>query len=308
MNASGKKLNLLQKIQLQAMLGAITILRVLGYSGIKRLSAILGQLLWHISASRRNLAINSVQKHLEVSREQATRIAKESFSSCFQSFMEIVLVKSFSLAGNPNLLEPDEKFIAVIKNSRPMVMITAHIGAWELLAGILPEFRPEYPRIVVVRNQKNLAANELIYRMRGAAGGEVVGHRNASGPVLQTLRKNGTTAFLVDHNTSRQEAIFLPFLGEDAAVNFGPALLALRAKALVAPIFLIRQPQNKYKLIVGDALDTAALQGSIAEKSKQIAEFYTKTVEDIIRLYPEQWFWMHRRWKTRPPQSDEGKK
>ncbi len=283
------------------MLGAMRILRALGYGGIAALASALAFIVWHCLPARRKQAVESVEKHLKVARPEAVRIARASFTNNFQSFLEIVLTKNFTLHGNPHLLDTGDIFKQAMQEERAVVATTAHIGAWELLAGILAGFRTEYPRIVVVRNQKNRAANELIYRMRGAAGAEVVGHRMAAASVVKALRNQGTTAFLVDHNSSRNEAVFLPFLGEEAAVNVGPALLALRGKAMVYPMFLIRKPDHKYEMVVMPPLDTAALEGGIAEKSRQIAIFYTKAVEDIVRRYPEQWFWMHRRWKTRRP-------
>jgi KDO2-lipid IV(A) lauroyltransferase len=108
------------------------------------------------------------------------------------------------------------------------------------------------------------------------------------------------TAFLVDHNCSREEAVFLPFLGKTAAVNMGPALLALRSKALVLPVFLLREEGMQYRFQVGEALDTATLTGTREEKIRAIARFYTRAVEHMVHERPEQWFWMHKRWKTRP--------
>ncbi len=112
--------------------------------------------------------------------------------------------------------------------------------------------------------------------------------------------QGGIACFLVDHNTMRRESVFLPFIGETAAVNMGPAMLALRAKALIFPIFLRREPGGTYLLRMEDPLDTALLQGPLAKRVREAAAFYTKAMEKQVLDAPEQWFWMHRRWKTRP--------
>lgn len=91
----------------------------------------------------------------------------------------------------------------------------------------------DHPRLTVVRTYKNKLMDYVTTRLRSSHGADVIGHREAAFPVLRALRKNGYAAFLADHNTSRSEAFFLPFLGEEAAVNKGPAVLAVRAKALV---------------------------------------------------------------------------
>ena len=122
-------------------------------------------------------------------------------------------------------------------------------------------------------------------------------------PVLRALRKNGYAGFLADHNTSRSEAFFLPFLGEEAAVNKGPAVLAVRAKALVWPIALIRDG-DRYRIIIEEPLDTALLEGDAEEKALAVAAFYTEANERMVRRAPDQWFWMHNRWKTKRVMDD----
>jgi KDO2-lipid IV(A) lauroyltransferase len=126
-----------------------------------------------------------------------------------------------------------------------------------------------------------------------------VDHRQASRTVLPKLRNKAAAAFLVDHNCSRKEAIFLPFLEDIAAVNSGPALLALRTNASVYPVFLLRDGKGRHILHILAPLHASELSGSIRERLKTIAAFYTDAVADMVRQYPEQWFWMHQRWKTR---------
>ena len=93
-------------------------------------------------------------------------------------------------------------------------------------------------------------------------------------------------------------AVCLPFLGAEAAVNKGPAVLAIRAKALVWPIALIRDG-DRYRIIIEEPLDTALLEGDAEEKALAVAAFYTEANERMVRRAPDQWFWMHNRWKTK---------
>jgi KDO2-lipid IV(A) lauroyltransferase len=127
----------------------------------------------------------------------------------------------------------------------------------------------------------------------------VIDHRQASSTVLPNLRARGVAAFLVDHNSSRKESVFLPFLGDVAAVTIGPASLALRTKAAVYPVFLLRDGKGGHILHILPPLRTATLAGPVKERLRRIAAFYTDAVAEMVRQYPEQWFWMHKRWKTR---------
>lgn len=286
---------------------AIAFLRLLGFRGIRFLGNILGRLAWAIMPSRRRYASQSVRIHLGVGEARAKATAAASFRHNISSFMEAALVHEFHLRDNRHLLPAGKYFDMLTQDPRPAVAITAHIGAWELLAGLMPDVKPGSPQAVIVRNQQNRALNHLIFSMRGSTGGEVVGHRNAALAVARILRRNGTTAFLVDHNAQRAEGTFIDFLGEPACVNIGPAMLALRGKAMVYPVFLIRRPEYVYELVARPPLDTAALEGSISERARQIAEFYTRAVEEVVREYPEQWMWMHERWKTKPKEDKKTK-
>ena len=131
----------------------------------------------------------------------------------------------------------------------------------------------DHPRLTVVRTYRNKVMDYVTTRLRSAHGAGVVGHREATFPVLRVLRKNGYAAFLADHNTSRSEAFFLPFLGEEAAVNKGPAVLAVRAKALVWPLVLIRDG-DRYRMLMEEPLDTALLEALPMKKRSMAATYY----------------------------------
>ena len=160
--------------------------------------------------------------------------------------------------------------------------------------------------MIVVRKSRDEAMNRLMHRLRTRPHLESVWHRNAAPRVLRHMRRRqGYTAFLVDHNCNRHEAIFLPFLGREAAVNKGPAVLAVRGGAIVAPLYLLRADAGKYVAHIDEPLDTAELSGEREEKVEQVARYYTAMAEKWVRVAPEQWYWMHKRWKTRPPEETE---
>lgn len=284
--------------------------RRISYNRITQIGKNFGAFLWHLLPSRRKLAASSIAKHLDISSGEAQSIAHESFLHNGQSFLEL-----FLLSKNPTEFfadhvvfenkEDEVRLKEYFLQDRPVVAATAHLGAWELESLLLSALaaRSKKPLMIVTRSQKNVFLQELICRFRSPNGVKVIEHRNASSHVLQGLRQNGIAAFLVDHNCHQSEALFLPFLNDIAAVNRGPALLAVRAKAIVVPIFLTRQKNAKYCIHIEKPLDTALLQGSISERVEQTAKFYTHAVEQYVRRFPEQWFWMHKRWKTRPPHS-----
>lgn len=280
----------------------------LGLDAAAKAGAALGWALWQVLPGRRQLAARAISRHLGLDPAAAQVLARRSFTHNARSFLEILLTRRLdwrTLHERVRIADP-ELFTSFINDARPLVVTTAHLGAWELMSLFSRLFWPGRQRMIVVRRPKDLALHRTMLRLRSQPGLHVVEHRNAVFTVLKALKRKGVAAFLVDHNASRDEAVFLPFLGKVAAVNSGPALLAVRAGAAVWPCFLVREtrPDGRegYVFELHPPLDTTALEGSRDEKIKQTAAFYTNAVEQAVRAHPEQWFWMHRRWKTRPPE------
>ncbi len=270
----------------------------LGFGGVRKTALGLGWIFWTCLRKRRHLAVGNIHAHLGYPYARARIIARESFTQNAESFLECVLAPEFGMTHPLLRLERPDLLEKLKTEVRPAVAATGHLGAWELLSGLLGDISSERPRIVVVRRYKNAVLHHVTTRLRSSRGARAIGHREATFPVLHALRQNGCVAFLVDHNTGSSESIFLPFLGEEAAVNKGPALLAVRANAKIWPIFLLRE-NGKYVMCMEEPLDTATLTGSTEEKIEAAARFYTQAMERAVRRAPEQWFWMHNRWKTR---------
>lgn len=262
----------------------------------------LGRVMWAMLRDRRRETTRAIAGHLGLSEKQAAVLGASSFRHTACSFLEIFFVRRMGPFFLRECLEFDNPDLMrrMGQSRRPVVAVGAHIGCWELMVGLFSLFPSKTSCQVVVRLPKDQALASMIMHMRSQPGVDILPHRDAATQTLPFLRKGGMAAFLVDHNCRRSEAEFLPFLGQVAAVNKGPAILALRAKAEVWPIFPIRLPGGRVRVVVFDPLDTAALEGPRQERITAICRFYTDAVERIVRSYPEQWFWMHRRWKTQP--------
>lgn len=298
-NNSENSFSLSESLRLSFYKAMAKLLGMLPFSAIDSLARVLGGFIWYFIPSRRKKTIASIQKHLAYNKERAQEIARASFTENMRSFLEIFHVAQYDETQNGSQILPQEIYDQFKKERAPVVVTSAHIGSWELLAGMVEGIHPERSRMVVVRKQKDRAMALLLEELRSSRGITPIGHRQAAQKVMECLRGKGTVAFLVDHNTSRKEALFLPFLNEAAAVNSGPAMLALRAKAVIYPLFNIREGKANYCYLY-PPLRTAELKGTVSERVEIIARYYTECVEDIVKKYPEQWFWMHNRWKTKP--------
>jgi len=185
-----------------------------------------------------------------------------------------------------------EHFERAIAQGKGVLFATAHLGNWELSAyahGLLTA-----PMSVVVRPLDNPLIDQIVERRRALSGNTLLSKRDFARSILQALRRNEAVGILVDQNASIENGAFVPFFGRVACANLTFARLAARSGAPVIPGFAIwRSAEKRYVLrfyppveITGDATkDTARIQAA---------------VENAIREYPDQWLWIHRRWKTRP--------
>ena len=191
-----------------------------------------------------------------------------------------------------------ERMQAAQEKQRGVILFTGHLGAWELTSFGLSLFG--HPLSFLVRPLDNPKIESLIDRARTSQGNRTIDKTSAAREMLQILRDRGTLGILVDLNTLDREEIFVDFFSGPATTTFIVAKLALRTGAEVLPVFAPWDQQRKrIKLIVGEPLQIQRT-GDEDEDVRRLTQAYTRVVEDYVRRYPDQWLWIHRRWKTRP--------
>ena len=115
---------------------------------------------------------------------------------------------------------------------------------------------------------------------------------------MELLKENHIIGILSDQNVARKEGVFVDFFGRPACTGVGLAVMAMRSGAPVVPAFMARQKSGKYKLILKPAVEAVCTDNYESDLQVNTQRF-TKMVEDIIREYPDQYFWFHQRWKTK---------
>jgi KDO2-lipid IV(A) lauroyltransferase len=188
--------------------------------------------------------------------------------------------------------EGSEYFEAALRRGRGVLFATAHLGNWELSAFAHALFRE--PMQVVVRPLDNPLIDRLVERRRGLTGNLPIFKKDSARIILKALAANQAVGILIDQNSTADAGVFVDFFGIPACANTGFAKIAAHSGATVIPGFALwSEEERRYVLrfyppvaMTGDAArDTAALQARL---------------EEVIRAYPDQWLWVHRRWKTRP--------
>lgn len=228
---------------------------------------------------------------------------------CFKNLGRLLAVFSHFTRSNgeklASLVQPVglEHLVAAKERGRGVILFTGHVGAWELTSFGLSMLG--HPLSFLVRRIDNPKIEELIDRARAHRGNRSIDKRFAAREMLQILHARGTLGILVDLNTLDREAIFVDFFGIPAATTFMVAKLALRTGADVLPVFAPwDKSKQKFLLKVGPALSFEST-GEEQEDVRRLTQAFTNVVEDYVRSYPDQWLWIHRRWKTRPPGDPE---
>jgi len=192
-----------------------------------------------------------------------------------------------------------ENFDAARRRSKGVLFLTGHMSAWELAP--FAQALYGYPLHFLVRPIANQRVDALINGYRCRAGNQPIDKNRSARAILKVLGEGGTVGVLADHNTDIEESVFVDFFGVSASTTSGLARLALRTDAAVVPGFLSWDAaRRKYRLRFEPAVKLARTGDEDAEVIENTARF-TRVIEDFVRAHPDQWLWVHRRWKTRPP-------
>ena len=191
-----------------------------------------------------------------------------------------------------------ENYLEGLRRGRGVVFMTAHFGAWELSSFAHSVYG--YPLKFIVRPIDNPRVESLISQYRTIGGNVPIQRKSAARDIIRALRQNEAVGILFDQNTTRDEGVFVDFFGVPAATTTAIATFALRTGAAVLPGFLIWEKSlGKHRLQFDPPVklvETGDLAHDVAENTR----LFNQILEGYVRKYPDQWLWIHRRWKTRP--------
>jgi KDO2-lipid IV(A) lauroyltransferase len=186
---------------------------------------------------------------------------------------------------------------------RGVLITTGHLGNWEML--VLGFAALHEPISYLARPLDNPMIDDMLNGLRTTFGNTPINKTNSAMLAIKILRDGGLLGILADVNAHPREGVFVPFFGVPACTTSGAATLAIRSNSLIYPTFCVCEKDAKrYKFVHGSLLEPA----NTGDRKQDIVDTtarFTAEIESIIRKYPEQWMWIHRRWKTRPPGEPE---
>jgi KDO2-lipid IV(A) lauroyltransferase len=265
---------------------------------LRALARFIGRLAWMLGIRRRVALDNLRYAFPELPEPERRRIARGAFEN-----MALTALESLTATAHPDWAldgfvqwENRELFQRAHQEGKGVLVATAHLGSWELLGSVLA--RQGMPLHAVVRPLRG-AVNELIVRSRLESGLGLIAARGALRGMLRALSRGGVVCMLLDQVMPANKGVFVPFFGRPASTTPGLSAAARRTGAPVLVAASIRE---------GDALrlhlegpfpvpQTGDVEADIRAHTADV----TAAIERLIRRHPEQWLWLHRRWKVQPP-------
>ena len=259
---------------------------------------------WRVMARRREIALDNLRHALgaEMSEAELTAVARRSFRLLAQTLPEVVKLRDVLMGPGarehlyrhaPHLVEVFEKARALHEASRGCIFVTPHLGNWELMPYISAALG--IPMAVVVRPLDNPYIERLLYQSRRDTGQMFFPKRNSMLPLQHLLRQGRSLGLLPDQSTIK--GVPALFFGRPALTTPVPALLAMRNERPIVVTACCWRGDGRFIGYVSDPIHPAPGVGEKAEVLR-LTTAMNREMEALIRRHPEQYFWMHRRWKT----------
>ncbi len=239
----------------------------------------------------------------ELPARERKRIARRSFQNTGRNLLEVSRLHRLTPDNISSLADYDpsyglNNYEAACKTGKPLLYLTGHFSAWELLPSA--HALHGYPLSFITRPLDNPYLERYLVRIREYSGNRVISKKNSARQILENLREFRPVGILMDQNTSLQEGIFVDFFGVPAATSTGMALLALRRDAVVLTGYLTPARNGRYTIKFLPPLDLIRT-GDMNRDIELNTALFNRVLERIVREQPESWLWGHKRWKNQPP-------
>ena len=263
-------------------------------AGIGRLAYVLGV--------RKGVVLEHLTRIFgeERSPEELARVARESYENFGRMLFEYARFPRLDDRAVRALVKVTggEHLDAALRGGRGGILVAGHFGNWELAATLAGM---GYPVTFLVGEQHNILVDGLMNRLRTGLGVEIVPLTGSLLGVFRALRQNRIVAMLSDQDAGKS-GVFVDFLGLPASTPYGPGRLAAKTGVPLLPGMAVRRGRARHELVICPAVAPPPSGADDDEAVRHYTRGYTAAFEDFIKRYPEQYFWMHRRWKTRPPE------
>jgi KDO2-lipid IV(A) lauroyltransferase len=280
----------------------LSVCRILPENAVYALFKGLSLLLYALLVPRRKLALRNLEIAFpEKSRRERGRLARNSFVNLSESIAFNALLMTGRI-DNERLLscvevEDEERLRAAAEWAKQgLLVFSAHIGNWELMPNFAA-LKTGTPIHVIARETSNpLLEKHIVTPLRERFGVRIFFKKNALLKIMQATRKGEIAGLLIDQRMNIRQGILVPFFGRDAGTVTTPALLQIRFGIQTLPVFMIKTGRMSHKLLIGEPVEWTDNGKPMEEQVAELTHIHQKIMEEVIRQYPDQWFWVHNRW------------
>lgn len=256
----------------------------------------LGLFWFHIVRFRRAEVEAALDRALRLPTPQRRNLARANFVHYGRLVLEFLRLPVVVRNGTEGLVTFNgrEHLDQALAEGRGVLLLGGHIGNYDLLAVAVA--LQGYPLTIVSKSLRNKAVERVWMSQREASGLHIALHRNTLREILKALRANGAVGFVIDQH-ARADAVVVEFFGQPAATLRSLATIAERTGAPVLPVVAIREDDGRHAVTIGAPIPLEVV-GDADANAHHNTQRFTRVLEDVIRRHPDQWTWMHRRWKV----------
>ncbi|HEX4030614.1 MAG TPA: lysophospholipid acyltransferase family protein [Terracidiphilus sp.] len=267
----------------------------------RALAGLLAVLVYGLGTRLRRVGTRNLELALpELSAAARRKILRGVYRSLGRQLVEFCRMRRYTPKNSRRWLRTEglEHYLAAQARGRGVLVITGHLGAWELSS--FYHSMMGHPMGMVIRRLDNRRLDEFVNSIRCLHGNYVLHKDDFGRGLLKAMHAGGTVGILMDTNMTPPQGVFVDFFGRQACTATGLAHVARKTGAAVLPGFMVwEQAEGRYVLHFGPEVEmphSAEVSADIVEGTRRC----TAVIEAWIRRYPDQWLWIHRRWKTRP--------
>lgn len=264
------------------------------------LGKMIGLFAYIIPINRKTVAYENIRASFgsDLTETGAKRLLRKVYRHFGQMLFEIPHIMRLNLRNLDRymVIQGVENVRQALGKGKGVLLLTAHLGNWEFMsaAGSLYFGRTA----VVARRSDSAPVDRITNELRGRFGAEIIEAKGAMRHLIGALRKNKMIGILLDQNVDWYQGAFIPFLGRWACTNKGLALIALKTGTPVIPVFSVRDGNGRHRMVFEKEIELRKTGDKIRDVEDNTSLF-TGVIERYVRRYPDQWFWFHKRWKTK---------
>ncbi|HVP54211.1 MAG TPA: lysophospholipid acyltransferase family protein [Candidatus Eisenbacteria bacterium] len=293
---------MLYRLQYLPLVALVRLIGVLPRPLARGIGLAVGRVVYHLHPRLRRVGLRNLEMAFPGKPlTERRRILRGVYASLGRLLAEFCLFPRYTRenVAPVAVYQGFENFEAAEKRGRGVLFLTGHFGGWEI--GSFFHSLQGHPMRIVVRPIDNPYVDNLVTRYRTLHGNSIIGKQGFARGLLSAMENNETVGILMDTNMTPPQGVFVDFFGIPACTAVGIARVALHTDAAVVPAFTIWDPVlRKYRVEFERAVELVRTGDDEADAIANTALF-NRIFEEYVRKYPDQWLWVHRRWKTRPP-------